>query len=79
MTTTTTRRERTRPPFRWYLLRRWVYGLALAVGLALVYYRLLEPQALAVLLPIVLALFNTNPAPTPDEAVRNDHGPLTRD
>lgn len=52
---------------KWYLVRRWVYGVALALGGVLVYHKVIPPEALVVYLPLVLALVNTRPAPTPDE------------
>lgn len=51
----------------WYIVRRWVYGVAVAGGGVLVYYRILPPEALVVWLPLVLAIFNTKPPATPDE------------
>ncbi len=56
------------PSIKWYLVRRYVYGVAIAVGAILVYHRVIPPEALAVYLPLVLALFNTRPPATPDEA-----------
>ena len=53
---------------KWYVVRRWVYGVALAAGAALVYHKVIPPEALAVYLPLVLALVNTRPPATPDEA-----------
>lgn len=52
----------------WRKVRRWVYGVALAAGGVLAYCGLIKPEAVPILLPLVLALFNTSPAPTPDEA-----------
>lgn len=53
--------------FPWYLVRRWLYGVAGAVGGVLVYYKIIEPEALLIWLPLVLAMFNTRPPATPDE------------
>lgn len=61
------------PGIRWYLVRRWLYGVALAVGALLVYYRVIEPAALVVWLPIILALFNTRPPAVPGEDTDSDH------
>lgn len=55
------------PKIKWYLVRRYVYALAIAVGAILVYHGVIPPEALAVYLPLVLAIFNTKAPPTPDE------------
>jgi hypothetical protein len=70
MTTPRTRAQARarRRSIRWYLVRRWTYGVAIAAGGILVYYRVIEPEALVVWLPLVLALFNTRPPATPDES-----------
>lgn len=54
-------------PFPWYLVRRYVYGLAVAAGAVAVYFKWIEPEAVVVLLPLILALFNARPPATPDE------------
>jgi hypothetical protein len=52
---------------QWYIVRRYVYGVAIAAGGILVYHEVIEPEALVVYLPLVLAMFNTKPPATPDE------------
>lgn len=52
---------------KWYLVRRYVYGLALAVLGILTYHKVIPVEAAPVYLPLVLAIFNTNPPPAPDE------------
>lgn len=41
-------------------LRRWVYRCAIAAVPVLVYYGLLSPTAVPLLLPLILALLNVN-------------------
>ena len=55
------RRAGARSGIRWYLVRRWAYGVAVAALPVLVYFRVLQPEALPVLAPLLLALFNTRP------------------
>lgn len=57
---------------KWYLVRRWLYGVAIALGAVLVYYKVIQPEALVVWLPLLLALFNTRPPAVPGEDA--DHG-----
>lgn len=71
MTPTTRAEANARKPFPWYLLRRWLYGLAVAVGAILVYHDVIPPEALAVYLPLIIAAVNTNPPPVPGEDADN--------
>lgn len=52
----------------WRLVRRWVYGVLIAFGALAIYQGWLEPEALPLYAGIVLAVFNTRPPKTPDEA-----------
>ncbi|WP_336630764.1 MULTISPECIES: hypothetical protein [unclassified Microbacterium] len=52
---------------KWYLVRRYLYGVALAVLGILTYHKVIPPEAAPVYLPLVLALFNTRPPAVPDE------------
>lgn len=45
-----------------YKKRAYIYAVALAAGPVLVYFGLLEPEALPVLAPLALALLNVRDA-----------------
>ena len=52
---------------KWYLVRRWLYWLV-AAGIPLaIYVGVLDPEVAPLILPIVLAALNANPAAVPGE------------
>ena len=52
---------------KWYLVRRWLYWfVAAAIPLA-IYLGWLDPEVAPLVLPIVLAAFNTRPSVVPGE------------
>ena len=70
MTKALTRAERRagrRSRVQWYRVRRWAYWVTAAALAVLVFYRVIDPAALPVILPLVLAALNTNPPPLPGE------------
>lgn len=52
---------------KWYIVRRYVYGVAVAALGILTYHKVIPIEAVPVYLPLVLALLNTRPPATPDE------------
>lgn len=52
---------------KWYLVRRWAYGVGVAVAALLTFYGLLPPEAAPLWLGLLLAALNTRPPATPDE------------
>ncbi|WP_417561876.1 hypothetical protein [Microbacterium sp.] len=59
------------PKIKWYLVRRWLYGVAAAAFAIAVYYRLIALEATPLWLALILAAFNTRPPATPDETADN--------
>lgn len=52
----------------WWRIRRWLYGIGVAVAALLTFYRLLPPEAAPLWLGLLLAALNTHqPAPLPGE------------
>ena len=52
---------------KWYLVRRWLYGVLVAAGALAVFYGLIDPNAVPLILAVVLAAFNTRPPSIPGE------------
>jgi hypothetical protein len=52
---------------KWYLVRRWLYGVIVAGGALAVAYGLIDAQAVPLIAAVVLALFNTRPPAVPGE------------
>ena len=52
---------------KWYLVRRWLYGVIIAAGALAVFYGLIDPQAIPLIAALVLAVFNTRPPAVPGE------------
>lgn len=52
---------------KWYLVRRWLYGVVSAAIPVAIYLGWLDPQAAPLILPLVLAAFNTKPPAIPGE------------
>ena len=53
---------------KWYLVRRWVYGVLVAGGALAVFYGWIDPAAVPLILAVVLAALNTRPPAVPGES-----------
>lgn len=51
---------------RWRIARRWVYSVAIAAVPVAVYLRWIQPEAVPVILPLILALVMVRPDGTPE-------------
>lgn len=51
---------------RWRIARRWVYGVAIAAVPLAVYYKLIEPEAAPLFIPLILALVMVKKDGTPE-------------
>lgn len=52
---------------KWYLVRRWLYGVVSAGIPLAIYLGWLDPAAAPLIAPLVLAAFNTRPPAVPGE------------
>ena len=48
-------------------IRKYIYGIGLAAIPVLVYYKVMDPEAAALALPLLLALLNLTPEDATDE------------
>ena len=48
-------------------IRKYIYGIGLAAIPVLVYYKVMDPEAAALALPLLLALLNLTPEGATDE------------
>lgn len=48
-------------------IRKYIYGIGLAAIPVLVYYKVMDPEAAALALPLLLALLNLSPEDATDE------------
>ena len=52
---------------KWYLVRRWLYGVLAAAGGLAIQQGWIDPETVPLILAIVLAAFNTTPPAVPGE------------
>jgi DMSO/TMAO reductase YedYZ heme-binding membrane subunit len=52
---------------RWRIVRRWVYGVAIAAVPFAVYAGWIDPEASPIVLPLILALVMVKPDGTPED------------
>lgn len=54
--------------------RKYLYGVAIAAFPVAVYFGLIEPEAIPLVLPLIVALFNLTPkeTPNPSESEQED-------
>jgi hypothetical protein len=52
---------------KWYLVRRWLYGVLAAVGALAIQQGWIDPETVPLILAVVLAAFNTRPPAVPGE------------
>ena len=56
--------------------RRWVYGVAIAFVPLAVFLGWLKPEAIPVVLPLILAILNVQDEKTPYEHYQDGTGPI---
>lgn len=59
---------------KWHLIRRWLYGVLVALGALATFYGILPPEAIPLWLALGLALLNARPAALPGEAIPDGEG-----
>ena len=52
---------------KWYLVRRWVYGVLSAAGTLAAFLGWVDPAVVPLILAVVLAALNTHPPVVPGE------------
>lgn len=67
MSDTRTERTAAQKARRWRIIRRWVYGVAIAAVPLAVYAKWIQPEAAPLVLPLILALVMVRPDGTPEE------------
>ncbi|WP_442575857.1 hypothetical protein ACSBPH_01520 [Microbacterium sp. F51-2R] len=52
---------------KWYLVRRWLYGVLAAAGLLAIQQGWIDAETVPLIIGVVLAAFNTRPPAVPGE------------